>query len=65
MGLTQSVNFLTHISPNSKSSLLLDLVVTNFPENVSCSSSAPIGSFDLMLVRVNMSPAILREQPQC
>ena len=64
MGLTQSVNFRTRISPNGKSSLL-DLVMTNFPANVSYSSSAPIGSSEHMLVRVNISLAILRELPQC
>ena len=50
MGLTQSVNFPTHISPNGKSSLL-DLVMTIFPTNVSCTSSAPIGSSHHVLVK--------------
>ena len=54
MGLTQSMNFQTWISPNSKSSLL-DLVITNIPTNVSCSSSAPIGSSDHVLMKVNIS----------
>ena len=63
MRLTQSVNFPSQISPNGKSPLL-DLVMTNFPANVSCSSSAPIGSSDQVLVRVNISLAILRELPQ-
>ena len=64
MGLSRSVNFPTQISPNGKSSLL-DLVMTNFPANVSSSSSSPIGISDHMLVKVNISLAILREQPQC
>ena len=38
---------------------------TTFPANVSCSSSAPIGSSYLMLVKVNISLAFLRELPQC
>ena len=63
MGLTRSVNFPTQISPNGKSSLL-DLVMTKFPTNVSCSSSAPIGSSDHVLVRGNISLAIFRELPQ-
>ena len=37
IGLTQSVNFPTQISPNGKSSLL-DLVMSNFPAHVSCLS---------------------------
>ena len=53
-GLTQSVNFPTQISPNGKYSFL-DLVMTKFPTNVSCSFSAPIGSRDHMLVKVNIS----------
>ena len=63
MGLTQSVNFPTQISPNGKFSLL-DLVMTNFPANVSCSSSATIGSSDHVLVKVNISMTILKEQHQ-
>ena len=63
MGLTQSVNFPTHISPNGKSSLL-DLVMTIFPTNVSCTSSAPIGSSHHVLVKVNISLDVLRELPQ-
>ena len=58
MKLTQSVNFATQISLNGKSSLL-DLVMTNFPANVSCSLS------DHMFVKANVSLAILRELPQC
>ena len=63
MGLTQSVNFTTQISINGKASLL-DLVMINFPANVSCSFSALIGSSDHLLVKVIISLAILREQPQ-
>ena len=63
MGPIQSVNFSTRISPNGKSSFL-DLVMTNIPANVSSSSSAPIGSSDYMLVKVNIPLAILREPPQ-
>ena len=40
-GLTQSVNFPTWISTNGTPSLL-DLILTNFPENICCSSSTPI-----------------------
>ena len=58
MGLTRSVNLPTQISPNGKSSLL-DLVITSFPTNVSCSSSAPIGSSDHVLVKANISRAFL------
>jgi len=54
------VDFLTWISFNGKSSLL-DLVITNLPAHVSWSSSTLFGSSDHVLVRVNMSPAILRE----
>ena len=43
LGLTQSVNFPTQISTNSTPSLP-DLILTNFPENICCSSSVPIGS---------------------
>ena len=39
----------------------LDLILTNFPQNVCCSSSAPIGSSDHMLVKVNISLAVIRE----
>jgi len=59
-GRTQCVDFLTWISFNGKSSLL-DLVITNLPAHVSWSSSTLFGSSDHVLVRVNMSPAILRE----
>ena len=44
LGLTQSVNFPTRISTNGTPSLL-DLILTNFPENICCSSSTPIGYF--------------------
>ena len=54
------MDFLTWISFNGKSSLL-DLVITNLPAHVSWSSSTLFGSSDHVLVRVNMSPAILRE----
>ena len=60
--LTQSVSFLTLISTNGTPSCL-DLILTNFPENI-CSSSAPIGSFDRMLVKVDISLAVIREPPQ-
>ena len=62
LGLKQSVNFLTRISTNGTPSLL-DLILTNFPENVCCSSSAPIGQSDHMLVKVNISLAVIREPP--
>ena len=64
LGLTQFVNFLT----GSQSMLtgfqpvplsLLDLILTNFTENICCSSSAPIGSSDHVLVKVNISLAII------
>ena len=42
LGLTQSVNFPTRISINS-TPYFLDLILTNFPENICCSSSAPNG----------------------
>ena len=54
LGLTQSVNFLTRISTNGTPSLL-DLILTNFPDNICCSSSAPIGSSDHVLVKVDIS----------
>ena len=63
LGLTQSVNFLTRISTNGTLSLL-DLILTNFPENICCSSSAPIGSSDHVLVKVDISLAVIREPPQ-
>ena len=63
LGLTQSVNFPTRISTNSTLSLL-DLNLTNVPENICCSSSGPIGSSDHMLVKVDISLAIIREPPQ-
>ena len=43
MGLIQSVNSLTRISTNGTPPLL-NLILTNFPENICCSSTAPIGS---------------------
>ena len=61
MGLTRSVNLPTWISFNGKYSFL-DLRMTNFPANVSCSSSSPIGSSDLMLVR-RLDPARSRWSP--
>jgi len=61
--LTQSVNFLTWISTNRTPSLL-DLILTNFPENVCCSSSTPIGSSDHMLVKAIISLAVIREPLQ-
>ena len=64
LGLTQSVNFLTRISTNGALSLL-DLILTNFPENTCCSSSVPISSSDHMLVKVDISLAVIREPPQC
>ena len=62
LGLTQSVNFPTRISTNGTPSLL-DLILTNFPENICCSSSAPIGSSDHVLVKVDISLAIIGETP--
>ena len=50
LGLTQSVNFPNRISTNGTLSLL-DLILTNFPENICCSSSTPIGSSDHVLVK--------------
>ena len=64
LGLTQSVNFLIRISTNDTPSLL-DLILTNFPINICCSSSAPIGSSDHILVKVDISLAVIREPPQC
>ena len=58
MRLTRCVNFPTGISPNGKSSIL-ELVITVFHANVSCSPFAIIGSSDHVLVRVNISLAIL------
>ena len=63
LGLTQSVNILTRISTNGTPSLL-DRILTNFPENICCSSSAPIGSSDHVLVKVNISLAVIRDQHQ-
>ena len=63
LGLKQSVTFLTWISNNGTPSLL-DLILSNFPENVCCSSSAPIGSSHHVLVKVNISLAVIREPPQ-
>ena len=60
--LTQSVNFLTQISINGTPSLL-DLILTNFPENI-CSTPAPISSSDHVLVKVDISLAVIREPPQ-
>ena len=62
LGLTQSVNFPTRISTNGTPSLL-DLILTNFPDNICCSSSAPIGSSDHVLVKVDISLAVIREPP--
>ena len=62
-GPTQSVNFPTRISTNGTLSLL-DLILTNFPENICCSSSAPISSSDHVLVKVNIPLAVIRELPQ-
>ncbi len=64
LGLTQSVNFPTRISTNGTPSLL-DLILTNFPDNICCSSSAPIGSSDHTLVKVDISLAVISEPPQC
>ena len=61
--LTQSVNFSTQISTNGTLSLL-DLILTNFPENICCSSSAPIGSSYHVLVKVDFSLAVIGEPPQ-
>ena len=58
------VNFPTRISTNGTPSLL-DLILTNIAENVHCSSSAPIGSSDHVLVKVTISLAIIREPSQC
>ncbi len=63
LGLTQSVIFPTRISTNGTPSLL-DLIWTNFSENICCSSSAPIDSSDHVLVKVNISLALIREPPQ-
>ena len=63
MGLTHSVNFLNRISTNG-TLYLLDLILTNFPENICCFSSAPIGSSDHVLVKVDISLAVIRETPQ-
>ena len=63
LGLTQSVNFPTRISTNGTLSLL-DLILTNFPENVCCSSSAPFCSSYHMLVKMDISLDVLREPPQ-
>ena len=54
LGLTQSVNFPTRITTNGTLSLL-DLILSNLPENICCSSSAPIGSSDHVLVKVDIS----------
>jgi len=54
--LTQSVKFQTRISTNGTTSLL-DHILTNFPENICCSSSTPIGSYDHMLNKVDISVA--------
>ena len=40
------------------------MILTNFPENICHSSSAPIGSTDHMLVKVDISLAVIREPPQ-
>ena len=64
LGLTQSVNFPTRISTNGAPSLL-NLILTNFHENICCSSSDPIGSSDHVLVKVTISLAIIREPSQC
>ena len=65
LGLTQSVNFPIRISPNGTPSLL-DLILTNFPqfENICCFSSTPIGSSDHMLVKIDISLAVIREPHQ-
>ena len=63
LGPTQFVNIPTWISTNSTPSLL-DLILTNFSENFCCSSSALIDSSDHMLVKVDISLADIREQPQ-
>ena len=63
LGLTQSVNFPTKISPNGTPSFL-DLIFTNFLENI-CSSCAPIGSSDHMLVKVDISLDVIGEPLQC
>ena len=62
LGLTQSVNFPTRISTNGTLSLL-DMILTNFPENIWCSSSAPIGSSDHVFIKLDISLVVIREPP--
>ena len=62
LGLTHSVNFPNRISTIGTPSLL-DLILINFPENICCSSSTPISSSDHVLVKVNISLAVIREPP--
>ena len=52
LGLTRLVNIPTRISTNGTP--LLDLILTNFHENICCSSSATIGSSDHMLVKIDI-----------
>ena len=63
LALTHSVNFPTRISTNGALSLL-DLILTNYPENICCSSSAPFGCSNHILVKVDISLAVIREPPQ-
>uniref|UniRef100_A0A8C4NKW1 Zinc finger protein n=1 Tax=Eptatretus burgeri TaxID=7764 RepID=A0A8C4NKW1_EPTBU len=51
---TSATHWDGHIPTNGTPSLL-DLILTNFPENICCSSSTQIGSSDHMLVKVNIS----------
>ena len=62
LGMTQSVNFLTQISTNGTPSRL-DLILTHFPENICFPSSTPIGSSNHMLIKVDISLAVIREPP--
>ena len=63
LGLTQSVHFPKRKSTNVTPTLL-NLILTNFPENSCCSSSAPIGLSDHVLVKVDISLTVIREPPQ-
>ena len=63
IGTDTIINFPTRISTNGTPSLL-DLIFINFPENIFCSSSAPIGSSDHVLVKVDISLAVIRELSQ-
>ena len=62
---TDSIGQLPDLDLNQWDSISSGSDFDNFPENICCSSSTPIGSSDHMLVKVDISLAVIREPPQC